>query len=126
MARNRPSDVELLDAVIEFLETEVDAEVTRSDVRFKLRVAMNVLRTVARECESGAEHDERERALLQELLGSDSADLDELNEALCERVRQGEFESRHDELVRLLTEITMDKLSIDNPRYSTYKELNRE
>jgi hypothetical protein len=126
MARNRPTDVELLEAVTEFLETEVGPEITKSDVQFKLRVAMNVLGIVARECQSGAEHDERERAQLQKLLGSESTDLDELNETLCKQVRRGDFDARHDELVRALTDITVDKLFVDNPRFSTYKDLKPE
>lgn len=126
MARNRPTDAELIEAVSEFLETEVAPGIERSDVRFRLRVALNVLGIVSRECRSGATHDERERVALQALLASDEANLDELNKDLCERVRRGDLDAHHDELVDVLTRITLDKLSIDNPRYSTYKDLETE
>jgi len=125
MARNRPTAAELIEAVTEFLATEVDQEVITADVKFRLRVARNVLDIVARECRSGPEHDQRERIALQELLGEESNDLSQLNQALCERLRRGDFDSRTDEVMPVLTDITMDKLSIDNPRYSTYKELKQ-
>lgn len=123
MARNRPTDIELIEAVSEFLAGEVEPEIGAADVRFRLRVAINVLGIVLRECRSGSAHDDHERAVLQALLDSDVADLAALNESLCEQVRRGDFDDRHDELVRALTRITMDKLSIDNPRYSTYRDL---
>lgn len=123
MARNRPTAAELIEAVTEFLETEVDAEVTTPDVKFRLRVARNVLDIVARECRSGVEHDQSEQNALQKLLGEESSDLSNLNEALCEQLRRGDFDNRLDELLPVLTDITMDKLSIDNPRYSTFKDL---
>jgi len=125
MARNRPTAAELIEAVTEFLATEVDQEVITADVKFRLRVARNVLDIVARECRSGPEHDQRERIALQELLGEESNDLSQLNQALCERLRRGDFDSRTDEVMPVLTDITMDKLSTDNPRYSTYKELKQ-
>ena len=123
MARNRPTAAELIEAVTEFLATEVDPEVTTPDVKFRLRVARNVLDIVARECRSGPEHDRREEIALQELLGEETGDLSHLNQALCERLRRGEFDNRLGELLPVLTDITMDKLSIDNPRYSTFKDL---
>lgn len=124
MARNRPSDAELLEAVSDFLADDVAPEIDRSDISFKLRVAINVLGIVSRECQFGAVHDDRERRALQALLDAEATDLDELNESFCESLRNGDFDDRHDEVVAALTRITMDKLSIDNPRYSTYKDLD--
>jgi hypothetical protein len=126
MARNRPTDAELIDAVVEFLAAELQPHVTTPDIRFKLRIAMNVLGIVARECRSGAAHDQREVESLQKLLKSESTDIVELNTLLCAQVRRGDLDARHDELVSALTAITMDKLSVDNPRYSTYKDLIAE
>lgn len=123
MARNRPTAAELIEAVTEFLATEIDPKVTTPDVKFRLRVARNVLDIVARECRSGPEHDQREKLELQTLLGEESPDLSHLNEVICERLRRGDFDNRLDELLPVLTDITMDKLSIDNPRYSTFKDL---
>ncbi len=71
MGRNRPTTAELIEAVTEFLATEVDPEVTAPDVKFRLRVARNVLDIVARECRTGLEHDRREEIALQELLGQE-------------------------------------------------------
>jgi hypothetical protein len=87
---------------------------------------MNVLGIVARECRSGTTHDQREVESLQKLLNSESTDIVELNTLLCEQVRRGDLDARHDELVSALTAITMDKLSVDNPRYSTYTDLKPE
>ena len=123
MARNRPTDAELLDAVVEFLATKVEPEVSTPDVRFRLRVAMNVLGIVRRECQLGAAHDARERDALAQLLGASAVGLDELNRLLCRRLRQGDFDGRLGEVLPVLTSITMDKLSIDNPRFSTYMAL---
>lgn len=126
MARNRPTDAELIESVSEFLATEVEPEIGKSDVKFRLRVAMNVLDIVSRECQSGATHDASEQVALQSLLDSKSTNLDELNEVLCKRIRRGDFDARHDELIEVLTRITTNKLSIDNPRYSTYKDLESQ
>lgn len=125
MARNRPTAAELVEAVTEFLATELDSEVTTPDVKFKLRVARNVLDIVARECRHGLDHDRHELSALQDLLDEESADLSQLNQVLCERLRHGEFDTRLEELLPVLTKITMDKLSIDNPRYSTFRELKQ-
>ncbi len=131
MGRNRPTTAELIEAVTEFLATEVDPEVTAPDVKFRLRVARNVLDIVARECRTGLEHDRREEIALQELLGQEflgkkTSDLSHLNEALCERLRRGDFDNRLEEALPVLTDITMDKLSIDNPRFSTFKDLKQQ
>jgi len=126
MARNRPTDSELIDAVTEFLGEVAESESNTPDVRFRLRVAMNVLGIVRRETVSGANHDEQERVALQHLLGAQSADLDELNRNLCEQIRRGDFDDCHLELKKVLLDITMNKLAIDNPRYSTYRCLSEE
>ncbi len=123
MTCKRPGDAELLTAVLEFLESDVKQALTASDTQFKLRIAANVLRIVRRDCEKGLQcrMDERER--LQQLLASSQTDLDKLSEHFCDEIRRGAFDDRHDELKQVLTEITLDRLSIDNPRYSTYIDL---
>ena len=42
---------------------------------------------------------------------------------LAESISTGEIELENKELQEALIEITKKKLSVDNPRYSTYKKL---
>lgn len=123
MAANRPTAAELLEAAREFLEGEAMDAIAADNVKFKLRVAVNVLRLIERELLCGPGNDTRELSRLQALLDRADADLEHLNAELCERIRTGEFDDRLQQLLPSLQQSTLDKLAIDNPRYSTYVAL---
>ena len=114
--QDRPTAVELLDAVAGFLEQDV-APALDARLRFHARVAVNVLRILQREWELGPGQAERQRALLTGLLGHDG-DLAEQWAELAGAIRRGALDDRRDDVVAALREITAQKLAIANPGYT--------
>lgn len=126
MASNRPTTAELLTAVREFLDEEAMEAIAAGNVRFKLRVALNVLKLVEREVELGPRYQREEIHSLQALLASDEPSLTALNAELCDRIRRGDYDAEGDERHALLGHLqsaTLHKLAIDNPTYSTFRGL---
>lgn len=126
--QDRPTAQELLEAIADFLVTDVWEHVP-DWLTFQLRVARNSLLIIGREIE------QEEDALIDEWRGLDAllgaaearpARVRELREAvldrnaeLCQRIRRGEFDAadRRALLVRHLTATVRGKLAISNPRY---------
>ncbi len=104
-----PSASELLDAVREFLESEVIPH-TEGRRRFEARVAANVVAMVQREMILGpaqsAAHAERLRRL-------GVAD----DEALSRAIRSGKLAERGDEVRAAVRATVADKLRVVNPEY---------
>ena len=71
--QDRPTAVELLTAVREFLERDVMGAVA-GRVQFHTRVAINVLDTVSRELELGPAQDAAQRERLLALFGAGDGD----------------------------------------------------
>lgn len=109
MLHDRPTAAELVEAVREFLETDV-LDHTEGRVRFHTRVAVNVLAMVQRELEHGerplAEQRERLAALGQR---------DETELALS--IRDGKLDERMPEVVAAVRAGVTAKLSVANPRH---------
>ena len=124
MPANRPTRDELLEAVAEFLEKRVMPKLDKHTA-FHTRVAVNVLSIVRREMKDGPTLDAEELGRLKELLGREGT-LEELNAELCNRIRQGDLDQRHPELMEHLFRTTMRKVSIDQPNYSAYKRALEE
>jgi ketosteroid isomerase-like protein len=98
----RPTAIELVDAVREFLDADVRAA-TNGQVNFHARVAANVLRIVGREL--GATD------------ANDAADtIDETD--LVAAVRDGNFDENPDELLAALRTIVYDRLRVAHPGYA--------
>ena len=121
MALNRPTGVELLTALREFLEKTVAPQVDPA-TQFNLRIANNVLGIVERELARKGSAEVAEIAGLQVLLGVASADADlrALNTALVEKIRRRRLRCARAQrtlLAHLIT-TTAAKLAIDNPRYT--------
>jgi len=114
--QDRPTAVELLDAVAGFLERDA-APGLDARLRFHARVAANVLRIVGREWELGPAQAGRQRALLAGLLGRDGEPA-ELWAELARAIRAGALDERRPELLAVLREITALKLAIANPGYT--------
>lgn len=104
-----PSAAQLLEAVREWLERDL---MTSDDTRlaFNARVAVNVLSIVERELELGFEQSETHRSRLAELGCADDSEL-------ARRIRNGEFDDRMHEVMRLVREAVVDKLRVANPKY---------
>ncbi len=105
-----PSAVELLDAVREFLESDVLAA-TEGRVRFHVRVASNVVAMVARELVLGPEHAVAHEARLEALGVHSDAEL-------AAAIRSGALDARAEEVRAAVRSTVADKLAVANPGYA--------
>jgi hypothetical protein len=121
MSDQRPDARELVEAVREFLEREVQPGLEGSTA-FHARVAVNVLAIVERELGEGAALDDAERERLVALLGEEG-ELAALNERLVARIRAGELTVDDPALVAHLRATILGRLGIDNPRYGSYRRV---
>lgn len=98
--QDRPTIVELLQAVRDFLASDVVPAVTDRGLRYRLRIALHVLGIVEREVPDEEHRLRDELGALRDLLGlprtappADPSRLRarvlELNRMLCERIRDG-------------------------------------
>ena len=117
MPLSRPSASELERALEEFRD-RVHAEASGKQT-YENRVAANLTGILRRELESGSTAEVNERKRLKELLGRD-ASLGELNQELCERIRKREILPADAAVLAHLRATVLDKLRIDNPKYSAY------
>ena len=106
---DRPTAEELIEAVREFLEGEVD-RATEGRVRFHARVAANALSMVERELSLGPEQQARAATRLASLGFETDADL-------ARAIRDGELDDRYPAVKAALSETVEDKLRVANPRY---------
>jgi hypothetical protein len=114
-----PTTAELVNAVRSFLEEQAMPQL-EGRTAFHARVAANALAIVARQLELGPEADAAEQGRLTALLGEDG-DLDTLNRELCRRIRGGDLGLGSPGLVEHLRRTTLDKLAVDQPKYSGYR-----
>jgi hypothetical protein len=116
---DRPTAAELVDAVTEFLERDLQPAL-EGRLAFHARVAVNALRIVRREIELGPELDARRAAGLRALLGdaaAEGATTRELEVDLARKVRDGSLDSRRSELVDYLRATLRLQLDIVHPGY---------
>ncbi len=104
-----PSAVELLDAVREFLESDV-LPATEGRVRFHARVAANVVGMVARELALGPDQAAAHTARLAALGVHSDAEL-------AAAIRSGGLDARADEVRAVVRAAVADKLAVANPGY---------
>jgi aminoglycoside phosphotransferase (APT) family kinase protein len=104
-----PTAVELLDAVHEFLVSDVMAG-TEGRLRFHARVAGNVVAMVGRQLALGAGQDEEHGRRLDRLGVPDDA-------ALADAIRAGTLDDRTDEVVATVTAAVAAKLAVAHPGY---------
>jgi len=123
MTQDRPGRADLLDAVAEFLFTEVRNAVPREQ-RFQVLVAANVCAVVAREIRAGPEPLLLDLLLFNSLLGRDVPEVDDLNRdvrasqaELARRLRSGALDDRLDEVAAGLREHISRQLAVARPGY---------
>jgi Domain of unknown function (DUF6285) len=105
----RPTAVELLDAVRDFLGTEV-LTATEGSVQFHTRVTIRILETVVRELELGPQQVERHAEVLGRL-GYES------DQKLVEAIRAGHHDREISELSAALEPAVRSKVEVANPKY---------
>jgi aminoglycoside phosphotransferase (APT) family kinase protein len=106
---DRPTAIELLDSVREYLEGDVLAA-TEGRVQFHARVAANVVAMVAREIELGPAQAEAHRARLEALGFSDDA-------TLVAALQSGALDGRLAEVGDTVWAAVRDKVAVANPGY---------
>jgi hypothetical protein len=128
LTQDRPDAAEVLDALAEFLFSDVREWAPR-ERRFQVLVAANLCAILGRELRAGAEPLREDLALLRELLGAEppAGELTdaELREAvrgaeaeLARRLRAGEFDEGLDRAVARLAEHVRRKLDVARPGYA--------
>jgi len=112
--QDRPSAAELVDAVREFLERDVQGAVD-GRVAFHTRVAVNALGMVERELALGPDLDRAATERLAAFLGQDG-DVDTLVAELASRIRAGSLDDDPAALA-VTRDLVRAKLEVANPRY---------
>ena len=119
MIFDRPTSAELVEAVSEFLEKEIKTTLP-NHLAFKTQIAINVLNIVKREQENKELLTKESKEILLTLLSNQ----EEVNiNQLAEQIASGKLDLEDKKLQKALVEITKKKISVDNPKYSTYKKL---
>jgi hypothetical protein len=120
MPDDRPTAAELVDAVTEFLERDLQPSL-EGRLAFHTRVSVNALRIVRREMDLGPALDTARRDGLHELLGDDDSHsamtARELEVELARRIRDGALDERRPELVAYLRATLRIQLDIAHPGY---------
>jgi hypothetical protein len=121
---DRPTALELLEAVRGFLETEVAKGTSDPRLRFRALVAANALSIAGRELVLDETSSSAEARILRELLGEPPSGAPPADEAralsaeLCHRIRAG---TAPRETVAAVRRIVEAKLAAASPRYLTGK-----
>ena len=121
---DRPTALELLEAVRGFLENEVAKGVTDPRLRFRALVAANALAMASREVQPDDQVAAAETRILRDLLGERASGAPVADEAralsaeLCRRIRAGQAPRDTIAAVRRIVE---GKLAVASPRYLTAK-----
>ena len=118
MIFDKPNSVDLLEAISHFLNTKIKPEVP-AHLAFKLRIVDNVLNIVIREIEKGDELSNEVINLLQSLIESDTQSI----ETLASMIKDEKIDLEDQDLKDLLVTLSKNKITVDNPNYSTYKKL---
>ena len=119
MIFDRPTNAELVEVVSEFLEKEIKINLP-DHLAFKTQIAINVLNIVKREQQNEKILSKESKEILLNLFKDpNKANIREL----AKQIETGELKLDDKDLQEALIEITKKKISVDNPKYSTYKKL---
>src|SRR5689334_18533020 len=116
-----PTSLELIDAVISFIEQRAAPQLKDRDA-FLARVAVNALAAVRREIEFGPAAEDAATERLRALLGHDG-DFATLNAELCDRLESGELTAKDPQVLAHLKASIIDQVKIDQPNYAGLKAL---
>lgn len=116
---DKPAAQDLLPAVAKLLR-DITGEAPTPHAVFLSKVAANAVDLATREASLGPRIAAEERARLQQLFG-ETADLETLNRALAEALLSGARDGTDPAIRDHLWRTTLDKLSVDQPRYAAYQ-----
>ncbi len=117
--QDTPNAADLLQSVTAFLRNAAIPRLSGREA-FDARVAANVLDIVERELRLAPDATAAERDSLRRLLGTDGT-LEALNRQLCEAIAAGHIDLEMPGLAAHLWTVTLNKLAIDQPAYSSYR-----
>ncbi len=124
--QDRPTAIELVAAVRDFLEKEVLSALSQQRLRFRTRVAANALTIVERELRLGSGPACQEAQRLQELLEAPPFSRDECEAharafrlELARRIRSGAADGGawRAAVIATTRSSVRDKLSVSNPKF---------
>jgi hypothetical protein len=115
--QDRPSAAELLEAVREFVERDVQPALEGREA-FHARVAANALGIVERELVLGPAVEAPAVERISAVLGRTGTPR-ELVTALATAIREGSVDDQADEVVDAVVALVVAKLTIANPKYAT-------
>src|ERR1700761_9576627 len=87
---------------------------------FQARVAANALDLVVREIKNGKRVEDEGVLRLKRMLGVEGS-FHELESELCSRIRSENIDLKNPDLEEHLWATTMDRMSIDQPSYASYR-----
>lgn len=120
-----PDNTDLLASVEAFLKEDIVPQLSSADA-YRTRVSANVLAMVRRHLEQASAdgtHDERERLYR---LTHKKGTLAGQTAELCRLIAEGQLDAGHPVLRDHLWRTTLDKLAVDQPRYSGYRRALEE
>lgn len=120
--QDTPNPGELIEAVVRFIRETALPQLDRR-AAFDARIACSLLQIVQRQGARSAAVDADELDRLRSLLDQSGDDLPALNRALCERIADGRIVATNEALVQHLWVVTLSKLAVDQPGYSTYQRV---
>ena len=123
--QDHPTSQELVDAVAQFLNTELAPTLSDPRQKFRALVAANVLHIVAREMQMGDALLQAEWHRLNVLMGDDAPgenfaqEMDVMTRAVCMKIRAGNADDGefHDAVFSHVEQTVMEKLQVANPKY---------
>ena len=116
---DQPQGADILAAVSRLLRDTLMPRLP-PDAVFQARVAANAIDLVAREIRFGEAVEREALQRLQVLLDRDGS-LQELENELSLRIRNGELDLQNSGLAEHLWQTTLAKMKIDQPNYASYR-----
>ncbi len=123
MPLSSPDVAEMCQTLGEFLTDEIKPQIASSELQYKLKIALNMLSIIARESQQGAALATLEQCSLSAYLGDETGNgssAEDLNAQLSEYIANADIGTESVGLLSMLEGITLGKMAIDNPRYSSY------
>ena len=111
-----PESAVMLDAVAQYLRSN-GRSAASSD--FNMRVSVNILELVARELRQKDAAEAREYRRLVDLIGE--GELEALRDLFCAGIADGTFRASDPKVLDHLRSTAIDRIAIDQPKYSAYR-----